>query len=206
MTDTLQDKRIDGDNEALIAEMVRDAETVNLPDEFTDNKVIHKGDSELESPMTVMEMKSAGYKSIWDTRTYKWAPVLEYMLTQKLRERRDDGSYIWTANDPKRLPERGTHKCLLHKDDSNRKEYDVMGLRTCKKSNILNAFEVKLHMTKKHPKEWSVIEDQRKERERQEDRAAQKTLYEAVGSKVAPVAVTEEAPLYVSDKDKGKKE
>ena len=49
----------------------------------------------------------------------------------------------------------------------------------------------------KHPKEWKALEDKRKERERQEDRAAQKALYEAVSGK-------EKAPLYVSDKDKKK--
>ena len=73
-----------------------------------------------------------------------------------------------------------------------------MGLRTCKKSNITNDFEVKQHMSKKHPKEWQALEDQRKERERQEDREFQRTLYEAIGKK------EEKAPLYVSDKDKAK--
>ncbi|KKK87655.1 hypothetical protein LCGC14_2751090, partial [marine sediment metagenome] len=72
------------------------------------------------------------------------------------------------------------------------------GLRTCKKSNIINEFEVKMHMQKKHPKEWQAIEDQRKERERQEDRQFQKTLYEAVGSKEK--VETTKAPLYVSNK------
>ena len=92
-------------------------------------------------------------------------------------------------------------KCLLHKDSPNRSEYDKMGFRVCKKSLIPNAFEVKQHMTKKHPKEWQAIEDVRKEKERQEDRAAQRALYEAVGGKKE-----EKPPLYVSDKDKKKKE
>ena len=56
-------------------------------------------------------------------------------------------------------------------------------------------------MEKKHPKEWRAIEDGRKERERQEDRAFQKTLYEAVGGKKEE----EKPPLYISDKDKSKK-
>ena len=194
--DTLQDKRIADDNEAIIQEMVRDAEDTKVHSEL-DEKVLHKGDAELEAPMTIKELTSAGYKSICDTRTVRWVPVLSYMLTQKLRERRDDGSYRWRADDPHREPIMGRQKCMLHKDSPNRAEYDELGLVTCKKSNIKNKFEVKQHMEKKHPKEWKTIEDGRKEMERQEDRALQRELYKVVGGKKE-----EKAPLYVSDKDK----
>ncbi len=213
-TTTLQD------NESLIAEQLRDAKLVDVPSELKANPVIHRGGDELDAPMTVKELSSAGYVYIWDTRTFKRAPVLYYMLASILRRRRDDGSFIWTTNDPKQLPKRGTHKCLLHKDSTDRVRFDGMGLRTCKKSNIINAFEVKMHMLKKHPKEWQAIEDQRKEQERQEDRTFQRTLYEAIGGKKEAVVVnshsdmamekwssppietvgTPEAPLYVSNK------
>lgn len=193
--DTLQD------NESLIQEALRDAKLVDLPSELKKNPVIHRGDETLEAPMTVKELSSAGYVYVWDSRTFERAPVLYYMLPSILRRRREDGSFIWTTNDPKQLPKRGTLKCLLHKDSPDRKEYDRMGLRTCKKSNIINAFEVKQHMSKKHPKEWQAIEDARKDRERQEDRSFQRTLYEAVGGKTVG---TSEAPLYVSKKDKAK--
>lgn len=194
MTDTLKD------NESLIQEALREAKLVDLPSELKENPVIHRGDETLEAPMTVKELTSAGYVYVWDSRTFERAPVLYYMLPSILRRRRPDGSFIWTTNDPKQLPKRGTLKCLLHKDSPDRAEYDKMGLRTCKKSNITNEFEVKQHMLKKHPKEWQTIEDKRKERERQEDRAFQRTLYEAVGGKKAE----EKPPLYVSDKDKAK--
>ena len=187
--DTLQE------NESLIQEALRDAKFVDVPSELKANPVIHRGDETLDAPMTVKELSSAGYVYVYDSRTFERAPVLYYMLPSILRRRRDDGSFIWTTNDPKQLPKRGTLKCLLHKNSPERAEYDKMGLRTCKKSNIINVFEVKQHMLKKHPKEWQAIEDVRKERERQEDRSFQKTLYEAVGGKAKP-------PLYVSDKDK----
>ena len=203
MTETLQD------NESLIAEQLRDAKLVELPSELKENPVIHRGDETLDAPMTVKELTSAGYVYVYDSRTFERAPVLYYMLASILRRRRPDGSFIWTTNDPKKLPKRGTMKCLLHKDSPDRRLYDEMGFRTCTKSLIPNAFEVKQHMTLKHPKEWQAIEDLRKERERQEDRAAQKTLYEAVGGKVNPVEEKppeEKPPLYVSDKDKVNKE
>lgn len=195
--DTLQDTVVD--NESLIAEQLRDAKLVDVPSELKSNPIIHKGDGELEAPMTVKELSSAGYVYVWDSRTFERAPVLYYMLPQLLRTRRDDGSFIWTTNDPKQLPYRGTLKCMLHKDSPDRESYNSMGLRVCKKSNIINEFEVKQHMIKKHSKEWAAIEDIRKERERQEDRAAQKELYTAIGGKNK-----EEAPLYVSAKDKKK--
>ena len=200
--DTLQENKTPQDNESLIQEALRDAKLVELPSELKREPVIHRGDETLDAPMTVKELTSAGYVYVWDSRTYERAPVLYYMLPSILRRRRDDGSFIWTTNDPKKLPKRGTMKCLLHKDSPDRAEYDKMGLRTCKKSNIINAFEVKQHMQKKHSKEWQAIEDKRKERERQEDRSFQKTLYEAVGGK--KTVGTPEAPLYVSDKDKNK--
>ena len=193
--DTLQD------NESLIAEQLRDAKLIDLPSELKKNPVIHRGDETLDAPMTVKELTSGGYVYAWDSRTYERAPILYYMLPAKLRERRPDGSFIWTTNDPHKLPYRGTHKCFLHKDSPDRAEYDKMGLRLCKKSNIINAFEVKQHMEKKHSKEWKAIEDVRRERERQEDRAAQRQLYEAVSNK----QVVETKPeIYVSDKDRGK--
>jgi len=195
MTDTLKD------NESLIQEALREAKLVDLPSELKENPVIHRGDETLEAPMTVKELTSAGYVYVWDSRTFERAPVLYYMLPSILRRRRADGSFIWTTNDPKQLPKRGTLKCLLHKDSPDRAEYDKMGLRACKKSNITNEYEVKQHMLKKHPKEWQTIEDKRKERERQEDRAFQRALYEAVGGKKEK---EEKPPLYVSDKDKAK--
>lgn len=203
MEDTLTKKP---DNEALIEEMLADATSTDVPSELSENPVIHKGDGALEAPMTVKELTSAGYKNMWDTRTYEWAPVLHYMVQQKLLERRPDGSRIWTTNDPKRLPKRGTHKCLLHKDSPNREEYDKMGLRSCKKSNIINAYEVKQHMSKKHPKEWQAIEDVRKEKERLEAVEIQRGMLSAMRGKPEKEVGKEEEPfLYVSDKDKKKK-
>ena len=54
MTETLQD------NESLIEEALRDAKLVNLPSELKREPVIHRGDEELDAPMTVKELTSAG--------------------------------------------------------------------------------------------------------------------------------------------------
>ncbi len=193
------------DNESLIAEQLRDAKLVDLPSELKANPVIHRGDEELEAPMTVKELSSAGYVYIWDSRTFERAPVLYYMLPSILRRRREDGSFIWTTNDPKQPPYRGILKCLLHKDGPNRVLYDKMGLRTCKKSNIINKNEVKQHMLKKHSKEWDSIEDVRKEAERLEALEIQRGMLAAMrgntGKEVAEKPVKPEKPVQMETCD-----
>ena len=190
MTDTLQERSP--------MEALRDAKIVDVPSEIKEGMVIQDETLDLgDEKMTVVELKSAGWMYVWDSRTYVRAPILRYMLSEVMSRRRPDGSFIWTDRDPKKLPQRGTMKCLLHKDSPGREEFDKMGFRVCGRQYIPNAFEVKQHMIKKHPKEWQTIEDERKEKERQEDRTAQRALYEAVGGKKVG---TPEAPLYVKDK------
>ena len=181
--------------DTIIEDMLREAKPTELEGDLTRNPVIHKGDGDLEAPMVVHEISSAGYVYVWDTRTFDKIPILYYMLPSKLRQRRTDGSYRFTMKDPGKLPKRGTVKCLLHESNPDRKHYDEMGFKVCKKSNITNLHQLRQHMTKKHSQEWKAIEEERKENERQEDRALQKLLLK---SKIEE----EKPPIYVSDKDK----
>lgn len=186
MAEDTQNKQIEQGNEALIAEMLRDAEAkkAELPSELTKNPVVHKGDATLEAPMVLKEITSAGYVYVWDTRTFEKFPVLYYMLAQKLRSRRPDGSFRFTTNDPKQEPVHGVIKCMLHPDGENRSHYDGLGFRTCKKSNITNHYQLTQHMKRKHPQEWAAIEEERKEKERQEDRTLQKLLLASQANKL----------------------
>ena len=182
-------------NAELIEDMLRSAKPAEVESELKKNPVVHKGDETLEAPMTVKEISNAGYIWVWDTRTFERIPILYYMLPSKLRSRRKDGSYRFTTRNPGKLPIRGTVKCLLHKDSPDRKHYDEMGFRVCPKDNITNLHQLRQHMTKKHSQEWKAIEEERKENERQEDRALQRLLLKGK---------TEEAPLYISKKDEAK--
>jgi len=175
-------------NEALVEEMLRGTNRVELPSDLKNNPVINKGDATLEAPMTLNKITDAGRVWIWDTRTYEKAPCLGYMLPAKLRLRRDDGSFRWTTNDPGKKPARGSIKCLLHKDSPDRKRFDELGFRTCPKDNVTNPYQLKQHMMKKHPQEWAAIEEERKERERQEDRELQRLILSGQAEK---------PPLYV---------
>jgi len=194
-------KTAEQENEALIEEMLRDTKTVDLPTELTREPVIHKGDETLDAPMVGRVISSAGYVYVWDTRTFEKIPILYYMLPSKLRLKREDGSYRFTTIDPKRKPERGTLKCWLHKDDPNRAHYDELGFAVCKKGGIRSPYQVTQHMKKKHPQEFAAIEDERKERERQEDRELQRLILKQA---VPQTVGTPEAPLYVSKKDRQK--
>lgn len=164
--------------EALIQEMLRDAQKVDVPSELTKNPIIHRGDETLVSPMTVREISSAGYVYVFDTRTYEKFPVLYYMLPSKLRTRRKDGSFRFGVSDPGLKPKRGTIKCMLHQEAEKRAYYDELGFRLCPKGNITNAYQLKQHMIKKHPAEWAAIEAEQKDKEKEEDRKLQRLLLE----------------------------
>lgn len=175
--DTLSTKGdIERDNEALIQEMLRDKNPVEMPSELIRNPVIHKGDTDLPAPMTVSELRSAKYYYIYSTETGDRVPCLGYMLGQKLRQRLPNGKFRFSVSKPDFEPIRGTTKCMLHPDDPNRIRYNGLGFRTCQKSNLMNPHQLRLHMQHRHKQEWETLEEERKERERGEDRQLQRLL------------------------------
>ncbi len=195
---------IEKGNEALIQQMLRDAQKADEPGDLKTNPIIHKGDAELQAPMTVKEVSSAGYVWVWDTRTYEKIPILHYMLPSKLRQRRNDGSFIFTTVDPGKLPKRGSIKCLLHADGENREHYNQLGFRVCPKDNIINQYQLEQHMKKKHPQEWQAIEQERIKKEKDEDRALQHLLLTSQMNK-QKVEVAEVSTETVLKKDKPKR-
>jgi len=202
MAEGTQKQKLDPEREALIQEMLRDAEKTELPSDLTDNPVLNPEDK-IAPPTVVNKISSAGYVWVWDTRTYERIPILYYMLPAKMRVRRPDGSYRFTTVDPGKKPMRGTYKCLLHKDAPDRAHYDDLGFRVCPKDDLYNQHQVRRHMQLKHPAEWATIEEERIDREHKEDRELQRRLLgKAVGQ--PEVKQEEERPLYVSNKDKAK--
>jgi len=178
------------DNESLIQEMVRDAKREGIPSDV--NSVIHKGDSTLEAPMVVKKISELGYVYVWDTRTYEKIPILYYMLSGKLKQKRPDGSYRFTTKDPNKEPRHGVIKCMLHADYKDREHFNDLGFRTCQKDNITNQYQLEMHMKKKHPQEWATIKDEIAKKEKEEDRELQRLILRG--------QVKESAPLYVKDK------
>ena len=187
-------------NEALIEEMLRDAE--NAPEPGTLEKVIHKGDEEQPAPMTLAKLESAGWVYIYETKDGQRSIANKGMLRQLLKLKNKDGTPRFTVNKPPYEPKRGTLKCLLHGDNPDRAHYSELGLPVCPKSNITNPLQVKRHMQKRHPVEWATLEQERIERERQEDKRERKEdreLQHAILKATKP-------ELYVSKRDRAKEE
>lgn len=166
----------------LIEAMVDRAEKAEESGSMKAGDVISRGDEKAPAPMVVSQVSSAGYYWIYDTRTGERSKANKNMIPQLLRAKRPDGSLIFTITKPPFEPKRGTIKCMLHKDDPNRKHYDEMGLPTCIAGSIPSKHQLVVHMQKKHKTAWEAIEYERKERERQEDRELQKSLLSRASS------------------------
>lgn len=188
-------KDIEQQNEAIIQEMLRNAKPSEIESELTKNPIIHKGDKDLEAPMVVNSISSAGYVWIWETDTHERVPCLYYMLPQKLRSRRKDGSYRFTTIEPKEKPVRGQVKCMLHEDHPNRAHYKELGFRTCPKATITSHYQLEQHMLKRHPQEWKAIEQERINKEKAEDRALQRLILQQMAPKTEPLIVDKEEPV-----------
>jgi hypothetical protein len=208
--------------EILMEEVERDAVAAIEPGELVTGQSVPDADKRLEAK--VIELKSAGYVYIYDTQTHERSKINRNMLTAKLRQKRNDGTFIFTT---KKLsdPHRGTLKCMLHPDDPNRKHYDDLGLPVCMKSNLTAPHQVKLHMMHRHKTEFATIEAEKAEVTRNEDREYQRAILNMVTGKATvkplkaekaqdiepddlpftpdPESVPDGEPeIYVSDKDK----
>ena len=172
---TIEDTQTQKDLE----EMLRDAEVAPEPGDSMQDKVIHKGDEDLPTPMVRSTMESAGYVYIYDTKTGERSTANRNMLRQLLRRKRPDKSRVFTTVKPPFEPKRGTYKCKLHLEDPNRGHYEEMGFPICPKGNLTSPFQVRRHMEKRHKMEWAAIEEERKDAEKAEDRKLQKTLIQS---------------------------
>lgn len=121
--------------------------------------------------------------TLYDTQTgepSKFRVYTQQSLITKLRQKRADGSLVFTTFQPSIIPKRGNLKCMLHAKDPNREKHDAMGLPVCLKDNLTSYHQVKRHMQKKHPMEWETIEAERIKTEREEDRVYQKATLKAL--------------------------
>ena len=163
--------------EQSIQEQLRDAEAAQEPGNMQPGAVIGNSNG---MTMTAAELQSAGYVYVYDNRTGDRSVVNRNMLQQQLQKRREDGSYIFTTQKPDIEPPMGSIKCVLHKDDPNRKHYDRLGLPTCRKSNIVASHDLRIHMEKRHRREWATIDGERIEKERKQELERGDQLAEAI--------------------------
>ena len=150
------------------------------------------GLSEITEVNRGSSVESAGYVYIWDTQTAKSSVCNRNMLASTLGKLRKDGTRFFTTIKPNFEPRGGSHKCLLHKDDENRAEYDELGLAVCTKDNLDSPYQVTIHMKARHPQEAATIEDINATAQREEDREFQRVLIQAAARGAA--LPTEAAP------------
>ena len=160
-----------------VEEMLRDAEEAEEPGNMNGGATIGTTDG---LSMTSTELRSAGWVYVYNNLTGSRSTVNRNMLQQQLQKRREDGSYIFTTQKPDIEPSMGSIKCVLHKDNPNREHYNRLGLPTCRKSNIVASHDLRIHMEKRHRREWATIDGERIEKERKQELERGDQLAEAI--------------------------
>lgn len=129
-----------------------------------------------DTPMEVASVAAPGKVFIYDTKTGERSRIPRYMLSRKLENVRNDGSRVFTTEDPGVVMGGYQIKCYLHPDDPNRDHYDGLGFPVCRKANLRDPYNRELHMKKRHPQEWGAIQQEAETQKRDEDRELNRRL------------------------------
>ena len=129
--------------------------------------------------ITIEEMESAGWVTVWDKFTGEPSKVNRNMLAAQLLKVNDDGVRCFTTVKPAIEPWRGSTLCMLHPDSEDRSAYDRMGLPVCKSGNLASDFQMRLHMQHRHKNEWAQIQDIEQQKVDEEERLVRQALIRA---------------------------
>ena len=160
----------------MTVELMEEAEAAPEPGNFDRRKVIHSSSDTFPIDVQIASLESAGYVYVYDTENGERSIVNRNMLESQLQKMRPDDTRYFTTVKPSIEPKRGTLKCLLHKDDPERWQYDIWGFATCNKSNLVSEFQVNRHVQVRHRMEWQTIYDERERKEKEEERNFQRQL------------------------------
>ena len=162
--------------EKMTVELMEEAEAAPEPGSFNRSQVIHSPSNAFPVDVQVASLESAGYVYVYDTENGERSVVNRNMLESQLSKLRPDGTRFFTTVKPAFEPVKGTLKCLLHKDDPDRGQYDSWGFPVCNKSNLISEFQVNRHVQIRHRMEWQTIYDERERKEKEEERDFQRQL------------------------------
>ena len=146
--------------------------------------------------ITIEEMESAGWVTVWDKFTGEPSKVNRNMLAAQLLKVNDDGVRCFTTVKPAIEPWRGSTLCMLHPDSEDRPVYDRMGLPVCKSGNLASEFQMRLHMQHRHKNEWAQLQDIEQQKVDEEERLVRQALIRAntpTEDLLVPVAAVNEA-------------
>ena len=129
--------------------------------------------------ITIEEMESAGWVTVWDKFTGEPSKVNRNMLAGQLLKVNDEGVRCFTTVKPAIEPWRGSTLCMLHPDSEDRSAYNRMGLPVCKSGNLASDFQMRLHMQHRHKNEWAQIQDIEQQKVDEEERLVRQALIRA---------------------------
>lgn len=161
------------ENAKLIEEMLLEVKSVPRTAE-----VIHQGDAAQPAPM-VMTVQDEGLCIIYESTTGEPVTCLRYMLSTLLQAKNKDGSRRFVTSTSK-IPYRGSLKCLLHAENPERQHYNELGLPVCRKSNLTAPYMIEQHMKRRHPTAWAIIERERMDVEKEEQRQYDRGLLSSI--------------------------
>ncbi len=147
------------------------------------------------SRVEVTDMRFKGYVQVWDTRTGVMSLQPWWLLWQTMRKRREDGSLVFTQEDPQ-IPQRhgADLYCHLNPLSDMYGKLESLGFATCVKMHIPHQDGLMSHIRHSHKRLWDFLQnekederDRKAQEEREKDRELQrefmKVLMErAVGS------------------------
>ena len=158
------------------------------PEPEPDDKVIEVGDEDADKPpMVRTPTKSAGYMTLRRNSDGKLLPINKNQLAMRLTERLPDGRMAFIAPSvPWSGPPPGTLVCHFNPSHPDSGRLVAMGLRVeCRKNNIKNLAELRIHERKKHKTDHASMEEiERRAREdeiREEQRNLNRAILAAVG-------------------------
>lgn len=155
----------------------------------------------VQKPGVIVEdMTSAGYVWLYDTITRQGSKCNRNMVPAQLKQKREDGSLVYTLTAPSQPPFLGSYKCFLHAEHPKREEVvAALGVvKHCRKGTMGNKLAADSHSRRVHRDEWAAyqnyIEETRREREdrdRAEDRELNRQLLATMrAGNVVPTEVT----------------
>ena len=162
--------------EKMTMELIEEAESAPEPGSFDRRQVLHSSSDAFPMEVQVASLESAGYVYVYDTENGDKSVINRNMLETQLSKLRPDGTRFFTTVKPAFEPVKGKLKCLLHKDDPDRGQYDSCGFATCNKSNLISEFQVNRHVQIRHRMEWQTIYEERERQEKEEERNFQRQL------------------------------
>ena len=155
--------------------------------------VINRPSAEEPFPAMIKMDSSAGWMWVYRTDTGEPVSINQNMRVAQLAKRFPThhatmaGKLAFTDRDPGFRPKAGMFKCMLHAESPEREQYTEMGLGVCKKSNLINRFQVTSHMEKTHKTELKAINQVRNDLIAEEERQVRRALINQNAPVAAPV-------------------